>query len=851
MANPPQQKGLAPRTQTPRAPAPAARLEYPKTDWDKMAWSEVGSRALKNLPGSAWTAITGLNPVNILTGVGGLMVGALRKAGLRDDPNKDPAVIAARKGGADWQKYYQSFGPRTMTADKYRQQVLNRVQDRIRAGQESEKMLEDMFNMYGKRYGSMAGFKEALATDPLSVIMDFNTASRAAGSGARFAKLGRTAAVIDRVSAATDPFNLAIAGTKGAAKLTGKAVGAVRNVPQSKIFANGKFTPAAIAALKGAFPNLTQADLANPALQQVMIKTMSSRGITPAAAKQGLADYHRVTMPTSRLTGKAPSRAPTKSDTNKMVSDAQGAIQTTVERNFPHDDKNIGIQLKEAETRARDQVDQQYTAARQIPGEFDPAAAKIIDDSITAAIQQAYPQYKSANLPGNTFPQGMEVINDFRTNLPTEAGEHGLTMGLLDDKRHGILRRYRGDNAAAGRDRHLLGVIQDGFDKGIEAAIQQGLFKGDSSNLLKTWGEARSNYANYRNNFSGTDRFGNPDLVSQALAMADKGKFDNAGKFLINGMFDPQTGAMIPDAPRVWEQIHAVDPNLGQVVDSGVRRVVADRVATGKMGISDANAAMTAFSADGKAAFTPEQQATVRQVGTLKSTLDTAPAGSSSPAADAAKRMAGSAGTGAAAGYIITGATGLPPQVTIPAAAAAQAVGREAYDIARGPGIEKSGVVPAQRARPYEAAVPSKTPLGVEVPAQVGIREQQSEEEAKRQAVAAQNVGPTTQVVKPGEIIEDVEQTMSLDQPVAPQPAGIDENDLVIGDIGKPQRATGGRVAYATGGKIKKAGHEHLVQRLINKAKQAKKQTDSTTKPLLNVDDAAIVRALSVAQRGV
>lgn len=853
MANPPQQKGLAPRTQTPRGPFsnPAPRLEYPKTNWDKMEWSEVGSRALRNLPGSALTAITGLNPVNILTGTGGLLVGALRKIGMRDDPNKDPAVVAARKGGAAWQQYYQSFGPRTMTADKYRQQVLNRVQDRIRAGQESEKMLQDMFNMYGKRYGSMAGFKEALATDPLSVVMDFNTASRAGGAAARLSKLGRTAAVIDRVSAATDPFNLAIAGTKGAAKLAGKAVGAVRNVPESKIFANGKFTPAAMTALKGAFPNLTQADLSNPALQRTMVETMSSRGITPAAAKQALATYHNVTIPTSRLTGQAPRRAPTAQQTGQVTKGAQAGIESSVAANFPHKNEDIGIRLKEAETRARDQVDQQYTAARQIFGEFDPAAAKIIEDSIDAAIRDAYPQYKSANLPGNTFPQGMEVINDFRTNLPKEAGEHGLTMGLLDDKRHGILKRYRGDNAAAGRDRHLLGVIQDGFDKGIEAAIQQGMFKGESADLLKTWGQARASNAAYRNNFSGTDRFGNPDLVSQALAMADKGNFDKAGNFLINGMFDPQTGAMIPDAPRVWEQIHTVDPNLGQAVDSGVRRVVADRVATGKMSVPEADTTMSAFSANGQTAFTPEQQATIRQVGTLKSTLDTVPPGGEKPVLDAAKRMAGSAGTGAAAGYIVSGATGLPPQVTIPAAAAVQAVGKEAYDIARGPGVELSGVVPAQRARPYQEAVPSKTPLGVEIPAQVGIREQQSEEEAKRQAVAAQNVGPTTQIAPPGQPTGDIEETMSFDKPVAAQPAGIDENDLVIGEVGKPQRATGGRVAYATGGKIKKAGHEELVQRLINKAKQAKKQTDSTTKPLLNVDDAAIVRALSVAQRGV
>jgi len=858
MANPPQQKGLAPK---PKAPAPATRLEYPKTDWANMGWGEVGSRALKNMPSSAWTAIKGLNPVNILTGTGGLIVGALRKAGMRDDPNRDPAVIAARKGGDAWSKYYQSFGPKTMSADKYRQQVLTQVQNRIRAGQESEKMFVDMYNMYGKRYGSMAGFKEALATDPISVIMDFNTATRAGGAGLRLGAKGsgmgaKVAAGAEKyvtapLSKATDPFNIAITGTKAAAKLAGKGVGLVKKVPESRIFANGQFTPAAQAALKGAFPNLTKADLSNPTLQRAMIETMSSRGITPAAARQALATHHNITIPTSRLTGKAPRRAPTAQQTKQVTKEAQTGIQGAVAQNFPHKNEDIGIRLKEAETNARDVVDQQYTAARQIAGEFDPGAAKIIEDNINAAIQQAYPQYKSANLPANTFPQGMEVIDDFRTNLPKEAGEHGLTMGLLDDKRHGILKRYRGDGAAAGRDRHLLGVIQDGFDKGIEAAIQQGMFKGDSADLLKTWGQARASNAAYRNNFSGTDRFGNPDLVSQALAMADKGNFDKAGNFLINGMFDPQTGAMIPDAPRVWEQIHAVDPTLGATVDSGVRRMVADQVATGKIDVPTANTTMSAFSANGKSAFTPEQQATVRQVGELKGTLDTTPSGKESPTLDTAKRMAGSAGTGAIVGYGLSGATGLPPQVTAPTVGAIQAVGREAYDIARGPSVELSGVVPAQRARPYEAAIPAKTPLGVEVPAQVGVREEQSQEEAKRQSVAAQNVGPTTQIAPPGQPTGDVEETMSFEQPVAAQPAGIDENDLVIGDIGKPQRATGGRVAYATGGKIKKAGHDHLVQRLMNKAKHAKRQTDSTTKPLLNVDDAAIVRALSVAQRGV
>lgn len=845
-----QQKGLAPKTPFVN---PAQRLVYPKTDWGKMDWSEVGSRAIRNLPSSALTAAKGLNPVTMLTGTSSLLVGIMRKAGLRDDVNSDPAVIAARKGGNAWQQYYAQRGiaKGPGAAEKARQNVLKTAQSRIDQANQADQALNGLFDMYGKRYGSMAGFKEALATDPVSVLMDASTVLGGAGAGARLAKLGKTADVLGKAAEVTNPLSVPLAGTKIGAKLTGQAVGLVRRVPENKIFANGKFTPAAADALKTAFPNLTQADLSNPSLQQAMIKTMSSRGISAAAAKQGLADFHNITVPTSRLTGKAPRRAPSKSSVSGMVSKAQEGIEGSVERNFPHKDDNIGVSLKEAETKARDAVDQQYTAARQIPGEFDPSAAQVIDQHIMDAILKEYPQYKSTNLPAGTFPQGMEIIDDFRTNLPAESGEHGLTMGLLDDKRHGILKRLRGEGAAAGRDRHLLGVIQDGLDNGIQAAIEQGLFKGDSADLLSTWGKARSDYAAYRNNFHGVDKFGNPDLVNQAVAMADKGKFAQAGKTLINGMFDPQTGSVIPDAPRVWEQIHEVDPNLGQAVDNGVRRVVADRVATGKMSVPEANTTMSAFSTDGKAAFTPEHQATVRQVGELKSTLDTTPTGKESDIGDTAKRMATSAGAGSAAGYIASGFTGLPPQIVAPITGAVQALGNEAVNIARGPAVELAGEAPKMRARPYEEALPPKVPLGAEIPAQASIREQQAQEETKRQAEAAQNVGPTTQLVKPGEPIGDVEETMSFEQPVSAQPAGIDDEDLVIGEVGKPQRATGGRIAFSTGGKIKKAGHEELVQRLINKAKQAKKLTDSTTKPLLNVDDAAIVKALSVAQRGV
>jgi len=56
----------------------------------------------------------------------------------------------------------------------------------------------------------------------------------------------------------------------------------------------------------------------------------------------------------------------------------------------------------------------------------------------------------------------------------------------------------------------------------------------------------------------------------------------------------------------------------------------------------------------------------------------------------------------------------------------------------------------------------------------------------------------------------------------------------------RPQRANGGKV-----------DNEALVQRLVNRWKAAKRSTDETTKPLLNVHDDIIAKALSVAGRTI
>lgn len=65
-----------------------------------------------------------------------------------------------------------------------------------------------------------------------------------------------------------------------------------------------------------------------------------------------------------------------------------------------------------------------------------------------------------------------------------------------------------------------------------------------------------------------------------------------------------------------------------------------------------------------------------------------------------------------------------------------------------------------------------------------------------------------------------------------------------------PARAAGGSVGIvrASGGKV---DHEALVNRLISRWKQAKKATDRSTEPLLNVPDATIVKALQISQEHI
>ena len=198
----------------PRGATQEQALAYFQQNWKPQAapqeksWGDVGISAVKNLPSSAYEfgkslvgAVT--SPVETAKGVGTLVKGAA-----------------------------QNILPESLVGSDPKAQA----------------MASQLADFYKQRYGTMEGFKEALATDPVGILADVSTV--ATGGGAAVGKLpmlAKAGQVVSKVGAATDPLAAALRATgkgieltgKGAEKLAGMASG-VGTEPISQAYKAGR-----------------------------------------------------------------------------------------------------------------------------------------------------------------------------------------------------------------------------------------------------------------------------------------------------------------------------------------------------------------------------------------------------------------------------------------------------------------------------------------------------------------------------------------------------------------------------------------------------------------------------------
>ena len=101
-----------------------------------------------------------------------------------------------------------------------------RLVQAIGEDKESRQKASAVADFYKQRYGSVEGFKEALATDPAGVMADVSTI--ATGGGAALAKapsMTKAANVVSAAGRATDPLVAALRGTQAVATGLGKGTG--------------------------------------------------------------------------------------------------------------------------------------------------------------------------------------------------------------------------------------------------------------------------------------------------------------------------------------------------------------------------------------------------------------------------------------------------------------------------------------------------------------------------------------------------------------------------------------------------------------------------------------------------
>lgn len=161
-----------PRTATParpRAPTQFQKSAAPTED-PELSWGETGKQALHNLVPSAvgagksmWDAIR--HPIKTLETVGELGGGLASQAAGALGVHQDP-------------------------------------EEKARA----EQLARALEHHYATSYGSVKGFKKAVATDPVSVGMDVGSLFGGAGAGAKLAGLEKTAATLSKI----DPIAAAV-----------------------------------------------------------------------------------------------------------------------------------------------------------------------------------------------------------------------------------------------------------------------------------------------------------------------------------------------------------------------------------------------------------------------------------------------------------------------------------------------------------------------------------------------------------------------------------------------------------------------------------------------------------------
>lgn len=176
--------------------------EFVASQKPEMTWGQTAVEAVKSLPRSTY---------NVAKGVAEAVMSPLETA---------RGVVDIAAGGL------QNILPESLV------QAVNRIDPNAESAEEARRKASAVGEFYKQRYGSEEGLKQAIATDPASVLAD--VASVATGGGAAVSKvpgLTKAGQTVAKAGQAIDPLSLTVRGVaKGAPYVGGKVADVVGGI---------------------------------------------------------------------------------------------------------------------------------------------------------------------------------------------------------------------------------------------------------------------------------------------------------------------------------------------------------------------------------------------------------------------------------------------------------------------------------------------------------------------------------------------------------------------------------------------------------------------------------------------
>lgn len=654
-------------------------------------------------------------------------------------------------------------------------------------------------------YGTVAGFKEMLSTHPVEPIMDALTFAAplrgALGIASKLPVIGDSAANALRIartaSKAINPIGLP---ARALAKVLPKPTALTRA---------GEFTPAVQGAIKQAFPYLNPADLADPATKAAIQSVVSAKGLSPAAIKEAVLSRQGSPTPRSVVTGETyPStvEGPVKSAIAQGKSGLADSAASVSGAPNPSS-SSLGSALEQAFIDSHNAVTSQYAKAFSHEGQFTPKFAQTLMPSVSDAL-------KTKNLPFDTegfsryaelYPKTASAFNWLDNEVPGMAYDDSLTLPGLERARQALVSIGQ---QATGSDARGVGIIKNALDKHIQKMAPTDFLDAsgvptNGTDLAADMATARKMYQAHQGKFFNTENPTHGAVTRAVKNLTDSqikndaglitvpsgpGSVEAAHDILAKNIINPKTLQSPANAIKMRGKLTDV---LGD--DQPLNDYIRQSVTQGTL--DKAGDTTLAASPNQVHSFLNGPLADVfspDEQSNLKQIAESSRLLNTAPAQQnisPLKTAMGRLGRTAAAGTAGSVLGGEPGALMM-------GLAEQALE----PMVANSQIKKALSGAPTAGSL-------VHSPARIA-------------GAIADN--PPEKVIT---IPYQGDQATKADQ---------DQTDEV------PQFASGGKV-----------GHEHLVQRLMKLAEDAKRQTDAATKPLLQQSDNNIAHALAVAQKAI